>query len=168
MRAGARVVVSQRGSLWWYTCISVLLVSLSACDTGTIFKSAGALKTNAQKSLEEKNYTYAATAATALITKQPDGYEGYFLLAQAQAQLGDRNASVSALEHAIKHGLQDDNQIAKNALLDPIRAMPVYRSLMAENFPNHRGPDPDGVSIHQDGNSQEVRAGDVVIKINQN
>lgn len=159
---------SSSGQLRRFSCISLLLLSLSGCDRGSLFKSADALKTDAQKALEEKNFSNAATTANKLITKQPGGYEGYFLLAQTQAQLGDRNASVSALEHAVKHGLKDDTQIDKNALLDPIRSMPAYESLMTENFPNRRGPKSDGVSIRQDGNSQEVRAGDVVIKLNQN
>jgi hypothetical protein len=163
-----KVNLSQRGRLQWFCCISMLLVTLNACDSGALFKSADSLKADAQKALEEKNYSNAAAAANVLIGKQPDGYEGYFLLAQAEAQLGDRNASLSALEHAIKHGLKDDTQIDKNALLEPIRQMPAYASLMAESFPNRRGPDSDGVSIRQDGNSQEVRAGDVVIKLNQN
>jgi hypothetical protein len=162
------VNLSQRGRLQWFCGISRLLLTLNACDSGALFKSADSLKTGAQKALEEKNYSNAAAAANALIGKQPDSYEGFFLLAQAEAQLGDRNASVSALEHAIKHGMKDDTQIEKNALLDPMRQMPAYTSLMAENFPNHRSPDSDGVSIRQDGTSQEVRAGDVVIKLNQN
>src|SRR5277367_6198181 len=97
--------LSQRGPIQWFCCISMLLVTLNACDSGALFKSAESLKASAQKALEEKNYSNAAAAANALIDKQPDGYGGYFLLAQAQAQLGDRNASVSALEHAIRHGL---------------------------------------------------------------
>jgi hypothetical protein len=52
--------------------------------------------------------------------------------------------------------------------VEPIRSMPSYGSLMARNFQNHGGPEPDGVGIQQDENSQEVRARDVVIKLNQN
>ncbi len=159
--------LSQRAPPHWICCISMLLLTLSACDSGVLFRSADSLKAGAEKALEEKNYSNAAVSANALISKQPDGYEGYFLLAQAEAQLGDRNASLSALEHAIKHGLKDDTQIDTNALLKPIRHMPAYVSLMAENCPDRPRPELDGVSIRQDGHSQEVRAGDVVIKLNQ-
>jgi hypothetical protein len=52
--------------------------------------------------------------------------------------------------------------------VEPIRSMPAYGSLMAKNSQNHGGPEPDVVGIQQDGNSQEVRARDVVRKLNQN
>lgn len=165
MSAGTEVL-SPQGRFWRFSCIYILIPSLSACDSGLLFKSADALKPSAQKALEEKNDSNAAMAASALIAKQLDDHEGYFLLAQAEAQLGDGNAGVSALEHAIKHGFDDDAQIDNDALLDPIRVMPAYGSLATKNFPNRGDPESDAASILQDGTSQEVRAGDVVIKLN--
>jgi hypothetical protein len=163
-----KVKLSQRRPLQWFWFVSMLLLTLNARDSGAMFDSTDSLNASAQRALEEKNYSDSAAAANSLIRKQPDGYQGYFLLAQAETQLGDRNASLSALEHAIKHGLKDATQIEKNALLEPLRQMPAYASMMAENFPNRGGPDSDGVSIRQNGNSQEIRAVDVLIKLNQN
>ncbi len=49
------VNLSQRGRLQWFCGISMLLLTLNACDSGAQFKSADSLKTGAQKALEEKN-----------------------------------------------------------------------------------------------------------------
>ncbi len=155
-----------------------LCVALSACD---FFASGDQLKTEATAALSGRNYSTAAQIAQKWADKTPDRYEAYFVLAQAQAQAGDKNAALVALEQAINKGLKDDVQIDSNANLDPIKAMSAYESLMKAQFPdrkvksedNHEGKKEDKhdngeVSIIEKDGQQVLRAGDVVIQVPSN
>lgn len=163
------------------TLMVALLATVAGCDMDFL-KSADSFKTDARHSIEAKNYSEAASLALKLTEKAPTDYEGYFLMAQAKAQVGDKNAAVTALEQAIKRGLKDDEQIDKNVNLDPIKTMTAYKDLMASSFPSRKATlDPivsatanavvsgsessSSVSIHQVDGKQVVRAGDVVIEM---
>ncbi|MEI7456600.1 MAG: hypothetical protein WCK93_07710 [Nitrosomonadales bacterium] len=156
---------------------SLIFCFVSGCDVD-FMKNAQNMKTEARQSIEAKNYSEAATLAQKLTEKSPSDYEGYFILAQAKAQIGDKNSAVSALEKAIKNGLKDDEQILKNSNLDPIKSMTAYINLMSSNFPNKAaGPvnsasasennssEVSGsVSIQEVNGKQVIRAGDLVIE----
>jgi tetratricopeptide (TPR) repeat protein len=154
----------------------VLAAALAGCDIGPL-ASAENLKSEARQTLEAKNFSDAADAARKYIDKAPEDYEGYYLLAQAKAQTGDKNAALVALEQAIKKGLKDDEQIEKNSNLDPIKSMVAYADLMKTSFPSRKVPevgvsgeaDADEaaptVSITESDGKQLLRAGDIVIEM---
>lgn len=161
--------------------LSVMIVLLTGCDAGFL-KSAEAVRAAARQSIDTKNFTEAASIAQTLTEKAPTDYEGYFLLAQAKAQVGDKNAAMVALEQAIKKGLKDDEQIDKNVNLEPIKSMTSFKDLMDASFPGRHAikeitvstpnsavvsgtMSATGVSIHQVAGKQVVRAGDVMIEI---
>lgn len=150
-----------------------LCLALSACD---MLASADKLKADANSALTARNYSSAAQIAQKWTEKTPDHYEAYFVLAQAQAQAGDKNAALVALEQAIKKGLKDDAQIDGNTNLDPIKEMSAYQSLMKSSFPDRKPTqtekqDSEGkgeeseVSITEKDGQQVLRAGDVVIQM---
>lgn len=164
---------ASRGAMVLCFCLA-----LSACD---MFATADQLKTDATAALTGHNYSTAAQIAQKWSDKTPDRYEAYFVLAQAQAQAGDKNAALSALEQAIKKGLKDDVQIDSNTNLDPIKAMSAYESLMNAQFPDRKAGQEhrdegkqenkhnDGeVSIIEKDGQQVLRAGDVVIQVPSN
>jgi len=161
--------------------VALLASSLAGCDLDFL-KSAESFKTEARQSIVAKNYSEAAALSQKLTEKAPADYEGYFLLAQAKAQVGDKNAALAALEQAIKNGLKDDEQIDKNVNLDPIKTMTAYKDLMVASFPSRKAAQESAVSasttavisdsessssvsIHQVDGKQVVRAGDVVIEM---
>ena len=164
------------GALKVFIAAFVLVASVSGCDSG-LLASAEKLKSDARQSLEAKNFSDAARAAQIYIDKASGDYEGYFLLAQAKAQTGDKNASLVALEQAINKGLKDDEQIDNNANLEPIRSMIAYGDLMKKSFPGKAEPvasEPGAsasseasasVSITESGGKQVLRAGDIVIEM---
>jgi hypothetical protein len=152
-----------------------LCLALSACD---MVASADKLKADASAALTARNYSSAAQIAQKWSEKTPDHYEAFFVLAQAQAQAGDKNAALVALEQAIKKGLKDDAQIDSNTNLDPIKEMSAYASLMKASFPDRKTPqeeaeeakpedkdDDSEVSITEKDGQQVLRAGDVVIQM---
>jgi tetratricopeptide (TPR) repeat protein len=156
----------------------LLLCCATGCDLD-FMKNAESMKTDARHAIESKNYSEAGSISQKLTEKSPSDYEGYFMLAQAKAQVGDKNAAISALEKAIKNGLKDDEQILKNTNLDPIKSMTAYTNLMNTNFPGKipgiennipvaevsRTEVSGSVSIQDVNGKQVVRSGDVVIEI---
>lgn len=149
-----------------------LCLALSACD---MLANADKLKSDATAALTARNYSSAAQIAQKWAEKTPDHYEAFFVLAQAQAQAGDKNAALVALEQAIKKGLKDDAQIDGNANLDPIKDMSAYQSLMKASFPDRKPKQEEAqkpedkhdseVSITEKDGQQVLRAGDVVIQM---
>ena len=117
------------------TRISVLAACLllAACS-GETFTNAKTLRTQATDSLAQKNYGIAADKAYAATMKAPKEAESYFLLAQAQAQLGRKNAAMASLETAIVNGFTDEEAIKGSANLEPLRKSEAYRELMAATF----------------------------------
>lgn len=117
------------------TRISVLAACLllAACS-GDMFANAKTLRTQATESLTQKNYGIAMDKAYAATLKSPKDAEGFFLLAQAQAQLGRRNAAMASLETAIANGFTDEEAIKGNANLAPLRNAEAYKELMAASF----------------------------------
>ena len=153
---------------------AVIALMLTACDASYL-ASAEKLKAQAKQTIEAKDYSQAASAAQKLIEKSPEDYEGYFLLAQAKAQTGDKNAAIGALEQALKKGLKDDQQIDTNKNLEPIRSMAAYSDLMRANFPSRssaaaatessvQGQAGASVSITEVDGKQTIRAGDIFIQ----
>lgn len=163
--------LSVLSSTRWCILASIILISgLGGCDLNLPFmKNADSLKAEARHSVEIKNFTEAAATAQKLTEKEPADYEGYFLLAQAKAQVGDKNAALVALEQSIKKGLKDDQQIEKTANLDPIKSMSAYTDLMNSSFPSRKPaqekPDSTDVSIREADGKQVVRAGDLVVEV---
>lgn len=166
------------------SCFSRALMAafVATCVAGCnldFIKSAENLKADARQSFEAKNFSDAAAIAQKLTEKAPTDYEGYFLLAQAKAQVGDKNAAIVALEQAIKKGLKDDDQIDKNINLDSIKSMAAYTDLMNASFPSRKTAQEKSVStaavvsseasasvsIHEADGKQVVRAGDVAIEV---
>lgn len=149
-----------------YSVLFAGAVLLSACEGGP-FASADALRNRALQSLEHKNFSNAAEDAEALIQKQPEGYEGYFLLAQARTQLGDRNAGIAALELAINKGYKDDAAISANANLQALHTLSAYSELMDRAFPHRaRAATVAGdASITESSDKTVIRAGDVVVEL---
>ena len=153
-------------------CFVASSLALAACDTGP-FASVDSIRTQAAQSLQQKNFTDAVNKAEELTKKAPEGYEGYFLLAQARAQLGDKNAAIAALESAIKKGYKDDQAIEGNDNLKPIRSMAAYADLMDTAFPKREKQirvDADAsvfasVGIVQSDSKTVIRAGDVVVEM---
>lgn len=145
-----------------------LSVFAGACN---YFAGADQLKADANTALAARNFSLAATHAQAWAKKAAEQYEPYFVLAQAQAQAGDKNAALVALEQAIRKGLKDDVQIDSNANLEPIKSMVAYADLMKTHFPgrsSHQGQssqDAGQVSITEKDGKQVLRAGDVVIEV---
>lgn len=117
------------------TRISVLAACLllAACG-GDTFTNAKTLRTQATDSLAQKNYGIAAEKAYAATLKAPKEAESYFLLAQAQAQLGRRNAAMASLETAIANGFTDEEAIKGNVNLQPLHKAEAYKELMAASF----------------------------------
>jgi hypothetical protein len=152
--------------------VLTLTLSVSACDTGPL-ASADSIREKATQSLQQKNFSDAAKMAEELTRKVPDGYDGYFLLAQARAQLDDKNAALAALEAAIKKGYKDDKAIEENANLKPIRSMTAYAELMDISFPkrdkkvemNTETSTSASVGIIQSDTKTVIRAGDVVVEM---
>lgn len=145
-----------------------LSLLISACN---FLKSAEQLKADVNSAMEMRNYSVAAQIAQEWVKKVPDQYEPYFFLAQAQAQAGDRNASLVALEQAIRNGLKDDAQIETNTNLDSVKSMVAYGDLMKTHFPGRTTEpkqalqDTEDVSITEKNGKQVLRAGDVVIEV---
>src|SRR5437868_15309491 len=102
---------------------------LAACG-GDTFANAKTLRTQATDSLAQKNYGIAAEKAYAATLKAPKEAESYFLLAQAQAQLGRRNAAMASLETAIANGFTDEEAIKSNVNLQPLHKAEAYKELM--------------------------------------
>lgn len=149
--------------------LSVLLAAallLTACDSGPL-ASADALRGHAIQSLEQKNYSDAAKYAKELSNKTPDSYEGYFLLAQACTQLGDRSAALAALETAVKKGLKDDVAISANPNLQALHPLSEYTELMDSAFPKREKPvvATGNVGISKADGKTVIRAGDVVVEL---
>lgn len=117
------------------TRISVLAACLllAACS-GDTFTNAKTLRTQASESLAQKNFGIAADKAYAATLKAPKEAESYFLLAQAQAQLGRKNAAMASLETAIVNGYTDEEAIKGSANLEPLRKSEAYKELMAATF----------------------------------
>lgn len=153
-------------------CLIASSLALAACDAGP-WASADAIRAQAAQSLQQRNFTEAANQAEFLTKKRPDGYDGYFMLAQARAQLDDKNAALAALEAAIKKGYKDDQAIDQNANLKPLRSMAAYTGLMDTAFPKReKKPALDmGASLSASAGITEsdtktvIRAGDVVIEL---
>ncbi len=144
---------------------------LSACDSGP-FASVDAIRAHATQNLTQKNFTEAAKTADELIKKTPDSYDGYYLAAQARAQLGDKNAALAALESAIKKGLKDDKDIVNNANLQPLLNMAAFVELMDEFFPKREkkilSTDASGIGsigLSETKDKTVVRAGDISVEI---
>ena len=145
---------------------------IAACDSG-LFPNADSIHDQAMQSLQQKNFSSAASKSEELIKKAPDGYEGYFILAQARAQIGDKNAALAALEAAIKRGYKDDNAIDENPNLKPIQNMPAYAELMDSSFPKRAQKSQAtstsaSVGIVQSDSKTVIRAGDVVLEMPKN
>ncbi|MCX7251763.1 MAG: hypothetical protein NTX37_09745 [Burkholderiales bacterium] len=140
---------------------------LSACD---LLANAEKLKADASAALASRNFATAVQTAKKWTEKAPEQYEAYFVLAQAQAQAGDRNAALVALEQALKTGLKDDVQIDSNVNLEPIKSMVAYKDLMKIHFPGRESKkeeeqDSGSVSITEKEGMQVLRAGDIVLKV---
>ncbi|KQV53792.1 MULTISPECIES: hypothetical protein [unclassified Duganella] len=116
------------------TRISVLAACLLLAACGDTFTNAKALRTQATESLTQKNYGIAADKAYAATLKAPKEAESFFLLAQAQAQLGRKNAAIASLETAIVNGFTDEEAIKGSANLEPLRRSEAYKELMAATF----------------------------------
>ena len=149
--------------------VTLLLgLMLSACEKSP---NAESLKADANSALSAHNFSSAAQSAEKWSTKAPNQYEAYFVLAQAKAQVGDKNAALVALEQAIKKGLKDDTQIENNTNLDPIKSMVAYQDLMKSSFPGRKAnkqediQDGSSVSITEKDGKQVLRAGDIVIQV---
>ncbi|SFF53914.1 hypothetical protein SAMN05518865_101322 [Duganella sp. CF458] len=129
------------------TRISVLAACLllAACS-GDTFTNAKTLRTQATESLAQKNYGIAADKAYAATLKAPKEAESYFLLAQAQAQLGRKNAAMAALETAIVNGFTDEEAIKGSSNLEPLRKAEAYRELMAATFAPAAAAPADGAA----------------------
>lgn len=157
-------------------CLIASSLALAACDASP-WTSADSLRAQATQSLQQRNFTEAANKAEYLTKKRPDGYDGYFMLAQARAQLDDKNAALAALEAAIKKGYKDDQAIDENANLKPIRGMAAYAELMDTAFPKRekkpaldadRGASMSAsasAGITQSDSKTVIRAGDVVVEL---
>ena len=154
--------------------LAFITLMMTACDA-SFLTSAEKLKAQAKQTIEAKDFSQAASAAQKLIEKSPDDYEGFFLLAQAKAQTGDKNAAIGALEQALKKGLKDDQQIDANKNLEPIRNMSAYSDLMKATFPSRaslatapglsvQGQAGAAVSITEVDGKQTIKAGDIVIQ----
>lgn len=150
-----------------------LCLALSGCE---LLTSTDKLKSEANSALSARNFASAAQLAHKWAEKTPDQHEAYFVLAQAHAQAGDKNAALMALEQAINKGLKDDVQIESNTNLDPIKSMIAYQALMNKHFPGlqaiqqeqHEESKNDGdneVSITEKDGQQTLRAGDVLIQM---
>lgn len=157
-------------------CLVAACLIIVGCDAGP-FASAESLRTQAQQNLQQKNFTVAAEKADELTRKVPENYEGFFLLAQARAQLDDKNAALAALEAAIKKGYKDDKAIEENLNLKPIRGMAAYAELMDTAFPKREKKlqaNADGnaaagsVGIVETESKTVIRAGDVVVEMPKN
>jgi len=161
-----------------FLMIPFVIACIAGCDR-SFMKSAENLKSEARQAIEAKNFSDAASIAQKLTEKAPNDYEGYFILAQAKAQVGDKNAALIALEQAIKKGLKDDPQIERNVNLDPLKSMTAYSDLINTSFPSHKAAQDKtaasaveassyssaSVSIHETDGKQVVRAGDVVVEV---
>ncbi len=125
------------------TRISVLAACLllAACS-GDTFTNARTLRTQATESLAQKNFGIAADKAYAATLKAPKEAESYFLLAQAQAQLGRKNAAMASLETAIVNGFTDEEAIKGSANLEPLRKSEAYKELMVVTFAPAEGTAP--------------------------
>jgi DNA-binding SARP family transcriptional activator len=154
--------------------LALITLMITACDA-SFLASAEKLKAQVKQAIEAKDFSQAASAAQKLIEKSPEDYEGYFVLAQAKAQTGDKNAAIGALEQAMKKGLKDDQQIEANKNLEPIRDMSAYSDLMKAAFPSRaalatvpgisvHGQAGAAVSITEADGRQTIRAGDIVIQ----
>ena len=144
----------------------LLAVCLTACDSGP-FASADSLRQHAAQSLEQKNFADAAKYAEEFSKKAPDSYEAYFLLSQARAQLGDKNAALAALESAIKKGYKDDAAISANANLQVLHPLSAYVELMDSAFPKREKAvvSSGEVGIKETDDKTVIRAGDVVVEM---
>lgn len=164
--------------IWRSTALIFLSIMLGGCD---LLISVDKLKLESNNDLTARNFSSAAQSAQKWVEKAPDQYEAYFVLAQAQAQVGDKNAALVALEQAIKKGLRDDMQIEGNTHLDPIKSMTAYHALMSSHFPSRNAmrdgvrEEPPGdtsadvsVSITEKDGQQTLRAGDVFIQMPAN
>lgn len=114
--------------------IGVLAACLLLAACGDMFANAKTLRTQAAESLAQKNYGIAADKAHAATLKAPKEAEAFFLLAQAQAQLGRKNAAMASLETAIANGFTDEEALKGSANLEPLRKTEAYRELMAASF----------------------------------
>jgi len=141
--------------------LAICAILLSSCD------SADSIRNHASQSLEQKNFSDAAKYAEELIKKTPDSYDAYFLLAQARAQLGDKNAALAALESAVKKGFKDDAAISTNANLLPLHPLSAYNELMDSAFPKREKPvaASGDVGINETSSKTVIRAGDVVVEM---
>lgn len=144
---------------------------LSACDSGP-FVSADTIRARAIQNLTQKNFTEAAETADELIKKTPESYDGYYLAAQARAQLGDKNAALAALEAAIKKGLKDDKDIVNNINLQSLLNMAAFTELMDNSFPKREktiqsagASNAAAVGISETKDKTVIRAGDISVEI---
>jgi len=132
---------------------------LAACG-GDTFANSKTLRTQATESLAQKNFGIAADKAYAATLKAPKEAESYFLLAQAQAQLGRKNAAMASLENAIVNGFTDEEAIKGSANLEPLRKSEAYKELMAATFAQPAAAPAEGAApaAAAEGASEEARA----------
>lgn len=147
-------------------CLLAASLLLAACSNED-------MRAQATQSLQKKNFSAAVEQAGAVTQKAPEDYEMQFLLAQAHAQLGNRNAALAALEAAIKNGFKDDQAIRGNANLQPLAGMAAFEELMAANFARGNAAAPAPVSavaagdvgITETRDKTVIKAGDVSIEL---
>ena len=81
--------------------------------------------------------------------------------AQAQAQLGRKNAAMASLENAIVNGFTDEEAIKGAANLEPLRKSEAYKELMVATFAPPAAAPAEGAApaaAAAEGASEEAKA----------
>jgi hypothetical protein len=63
---------------------------------------------------------------------RPDRPQGFFELARAQAESGDRKRALAALEQAVAAGFKDRSRLDGERAFDRLRADPAFLALRAK------------------------------------
>lgn len=145
---------------------------IGCIDKGSDEKKSQEELDQAKAALQEKNFGKVVEITINLVAKEPRNAEAFYIKSQAEALSGSVNAAIASLESAINAGFKDFNAISINKNFDAIRDKEQFVELIEKNDPNYQKKSKTkitagDVSISEGDDGEEIKAGDVTIKIDQ-
>jgi predicted esterase len=86
----------------------------------------------AREAMRQRDFSAAASALELAVVLRPDRPQGFFELARARAESGDRKRALAALEQAVAAGFKDRSRLDGERAFDRLRADPAFLALRAK------------------------------------
>ena len=129
------------------------------------------LLSDAVTDLNKKNFGNAIELTIRITKADPVNFDAYVIGSEAEAMSGDMKAALDKLEIAFRKGFKDTDRLTKEHRFVAVRATPEFNYLLRKyglSQPEKTGESEiktGDVSIKEDGNSQEIKAGGITIHI---